>query len=150
MAVALLALLLCVTAGCKAADERAYSIDTGSMSLDEGLQLYGLAMPDCPVQDLRYALVGMWGGHDLYLRFSATPACMGSFLDANDMIDIGEATSINPFPHGHPKLGDVGWSFRDDAGYRMYHPREFQGRDVIAVVDPTADPQVASVYGFPV
>lgn len=120
------------------------------MALDEGLELYGLAMPDCPVQDLRYALVGMWAGHDLYLRFSATSACMDQFFDMNDMIDIGEATSPEPFPSGRPKLSDVGGTFRDGVSYRMYHPEDPQGRDLVALVDATVDPPAVSVYGFPV
>lgn len=148
--VLVLALISSIALGCKAVDERAYSIDTGDMTLDEGLTLYGLSMPDCPVQDLRYALVGMWGGHDLYLRFSTTATCMKSFLDVNDMVDIGEVTSQAPFPHGHPKLVDVGWTFNDGVSHRMYHPREPQGRDVIAIVDAATELQLVSIYGFPV
>jgi len=148
--VLVLTLVASIALGCKAVDKRAYSIDTGDMTLDEGLTLYGLSMPDCPVQDLRYALVGMWGGHDLYLRFSTTATCMKSFLDVNDMVDIGEVTSTEPFPHGHPKLADVGWTFTDGVSHRLYHPREFQGRDVIAIVDTTAERPLVSIYGFPV
>ncbi|MER7444473.1 hypothetical protein [Micromonospora avicenniae] len=150
VAVVVLALSVSTLSGCKTDDERAYSIDTGDMSLDEGLELYGLGMPDCPVQKLRYALVGMWGGHDFYLRFSTDAACMNSFLDINDLVDIGEAASAEPFPHGHPKLSDVGWTFREGVSYRMHHPRDFGGRDLVAVIDSGVDPQVVSIYGFPV
>jgi hypothetical protein len=147
--VAILAVMFGLAVACTP-DERAYSIDSGDMSLEEGLELFAIVMPDCPVRDLHYALVGLWGGHDIYLRFTASAACMQSFVALNGMADGGDALAPASTFQSSAQLEEVHWTFAD-RNYHTYSARHRDGgRAIEAVIGTTGDLQVLSLYGFPV
>ncbi|MEV6971161.1 hypothetical protein AB0M47_39290 [Hamadaea sp. NPDC051192] len=147
------AVVIVVSAGllsaCSDHDERAYSYDSGDMSLENGVKLYGLIMPDCPYDDVHYALVGDWG-HDIYLSFSASSECMLSFLRVNAMEGGEPAGAPGAYFQLAAKTDEVGWSFPIDHSYVSYHGNRTGGRPLEIIVDTTADKQVLYLFGFPV
>lgn len=140
-----------ITVACtRPRDSRAYPNDSGDMPLKQGLKLFAIVMPDCPTQDLRYALVGSWGGHDLYLSFSASSECMQSFVKLNDMRDGGEVSAPGVEFQASTDLKQVGWRFAADRKYHRYDANRTGGRPFEVIIDTTLDLQVVYLFGFPV
>ncbi|BEL06500.1 hypothetical protein Q0Z83_046910 [Actinoplanes sichuanensis] len=127
---------LLATRGASLFDQRAYPGSRLGSSLDELLTQFGLHLPGCPVEELRY-----WSGDNiedtLYLRFTAEPSCVTEFLAANGL------TPGEPLPGDRLALGQDdrvrqwGWPFTEAGLYATYSGQPKPEVDVDVVVDPS-------------
>ncbi|MEU4770954.1 hypothetical protein [Micromonospora sp. NPDC023644] len=77
-------------------DARAYDIDSGVISLDEGLRRADIRLPSCLYDDLRYAAVddGFGYYYKVFLRLESSEECVNRFLAANGMRGLLQAERI--------------------------------------------------------
>ncbi|GIF40059.1 hypothetical protein [Actinoplanes xinjiangensis] len=116
-------------------DQRAYPGSRLGSSLDELLAQFGLRLPGCPVEDLRY-----WSGDNIedtfYLTFAAEPSCVTAFVTDNGL------TPGEPLPGDSLALGKDGrvqkwrWPFAEAGLYATYSGAPKPEVEVDVVVDP--------------
>ncbi|MET8360815.1 hypothetical protein [Micromonospora sp. NPDC005171] len=70
-----------------AKDDRAYEVDSGDLSFDEGMQRAGIEVPGCALDSLRYALIddGLGFYYKTYMHIYSSEECLNGFLAANGM-----------------------------------------------------------------
>ncbi|WFE19202.1 hypothetical protein O7621_14610 [Solwaraspora sp. WMMD937] len=92
-------------------DPRAYDVDSGDLSLYEGLRRAGLTVPECMQDGLRYALVdnGLGYYYKIYLKLESPVNCMNNFLQANEMRDLSQASSFGGKEAEQPLLYREPW-----------------------------------------
>lgn len=126
---------LVATRGAWLLDQRAYPGSRFGSSLDELLTQFGLRLPGCPVEELRY-----WSGDNIedtfYLTFTADPSCVTGFVTDNGL------TPGEPLPGDRLALGKDsrvrgwGWPFTGTGAYATFSGEPKPEVDVDVVVDP--------------
>ncbi|MBQ1049725.1 hypothetical protein KBX50_14785 [Micromonospora sp. C51] len=146
-----------------APDARAYSVDSGDITLNEGLRRANLRLPECLQEKLRFATAGDGFGYHykLYLRLDSSEACINSFLAANGMRGLLQAERIRGSGAERPLSFRSLWMDEDivtDMGWQLGPEQRFQEFSVgkpnlysaHALVQHVPDSQnvVAYVYVF--
>lgn len=114
-------------------DSRAYSVDSGKISLEAGLERVGLEVPVCLNDGLRYALYyeGYEYYQDLYLRLSGSMDCMNDFLEMNELQDylqkrrVGGATAERQLSHrplwlDEAPIPEIGWRVGPEQKFQVF------------------------------
>jgi hypothetical protein len=138
-------------------------VDSGDLPLEEGLRRAGLEVPECMQDDLRYALIDNGFGYyyKIYLRLESSVSCMDSFLEANGMRDVFQATRTGgvaaeePLPHRELWMDDevvkqMGWGIGPEQRFQEFQMGNYKHHNVRALVQhvPGKPGSRAFVYGF--
>lgn len=77
-------------------DPRAYAVDSGEISLKEGLARAEISLPECAEDDLRYAFIddGFEYYCKIYLKLEESRGCINEFLEKNAMVDVLQVGTI--------------------------------------------------------
>lgn len=77
-------------------DPRAYAVDSGEISLKEGLARAEVSLPECAEDDLRYAFIddGFEYYCKIYLKLEESRGCINEFLEKNAMVDVLQVGTI--------------------------------------------------------
>lgn len=142
----------------------AYPVDSGDITLDEGLKRAGLRVPPCLRDDLRYALIddGFGYYYRVYLGTNSTVECLDSFLAANGLRDaltgsrqVGghdqERLLTNRFPWMDTEtISKLGWQIGPDQRFQKFGAGRGDGYTVFALVRhiPDSSDVQAYVYAF--
>ncbi|WP_203820351.1 hypothetical protein [Paractinoplanes ferrugineus] len=146
----------------KPSDPRAYSADSGDLSLAEGLRRAGLTVPGCFDDRLRYALVDNGFGYyyTVYLRIEASQDCVEQFVDANTLTGslrpsrIGPADEDKTLPSSGPWQQDetverLGWQVGPQQRFQKFGRWNDANYNVTALVQhlaPSSDDVVAYIH----
>lgn len=143
-------------------DPRAYDVDSGDLSLDEGLRRAGLTIPKCMQDDLRYALVddGFGYYYRVYLKLESSVGCMNSFLQANNLRDLFQASMfggseaerplIREFWMDREIVSQMGWGISESENFQEFGVGNEKLYSVDALVQhvPNSENVRAYVYAF--
>ncbi|MFB7473053.1 hypothetical protein [Kitasatospora sp. NPDC056184] len=129
---AVTALAVALLGGCAAADGdvQASPGSPGGKKLERVLDTFGLALPNCQVEDLRFSGTAKRGEEKLALRFRAPQDCVQDFLKAQQA-DVSRplhwtpgreketnAAGLPPIPKS--RTDKLGWTFNPAVEYEQY------------------------------
>jgi hypothetical protein len=143
-----------------AADDRAYSIDSGQLTLAEGLRRANIQLPECLTKHLRYALVDNGFGYyyDVYLQLEAPPACMEELIQTNKLygfvsqqLRLEDATHDRKLPVrdlwlDRVEVSRIGWEVGPDQAFQEFVGATTPKERVHLLVQHTHDPALVRAY----
>lgn len=142
---------------------RAYAVDSGDITLDEGLRRADLRLPECLHGNLRFATVddGFGYYYKLYLRLESSEECTNSFLIANEMRGLVQAERIKGSEAERPLsfrsrwmdgdiVADMGWQIGPEQRFQEFGVGKPNLYSAHALVQHVPDSQnvLAYVYAF--
>jgi hypothetical protein len=145
-------------------DDRAYAVDSGELTLDEGLKRAGIRIPGCLAEDLRYALVndGFNYYYWVYLSLRTSEECMNEFLDDNNIrnsltgaarvegAEYEKPLRARPLWMDRSEVREMGWSVGPEQSFQDYGARTGTDYTIDMVIQhvPGTDEVQGYLYAF--
>lgn len=142
----------------------AYPVDSGDITLEEGLERANVTLPPCLRDDLRYALVddGFGYYYRVYLGANSTAECLDGFLAANGLRNavtgsrqVGGPDQDRPLTNRSPwmdtkTISELGWQIGPDQRFQKFGAGRGDLYTVFALVRhiPNSSAVQAYIYAF--
>jgi hypothetical protein len=141
-------------------DDRAYSVDSGDLTLEEGLSRAKIILPDCLMSRLKYALVDNGFGYyyDIYLALESAPDCMERLIKANQLYGfVSQQLRLEGASQDQKliyrdswldkdEVSDMGWDVGPDQAFQEFVGATTPKERVQLLVRHTPDPEVVQAY----
>lgn len=111
-----------VMGACGSPDSRAYSDTDSRETLDDVLARFGITLPSCPVEHVRFSVSEPpTSGSALFLKFDAAPDCVQEFLRSS----IGDDAAVKEVRFSLTGRGEPFFGTSESYGWKLDPARRY-------------------------